>query len=107
MWSSPSWPEPRPSERSGCCSPPRSERVARPQGIGLLPFFALWLISGTAPSRSPAGLRAVGGVLPLSQLGTAVQNPWFRRDWSAADLAVLITYAVTAGVPALWLLRWD
>jgi hypothetical protein len=46
-------------------------------------------------------------VLALSQLVTAVQNPWFGRDWSATDLAVLIAHAVAAGVPALWLFRWD
>ena len=79
------------------------------QGIGLLLFFALWLISGTAPPRAvlPAGLRDVGGVLPLSHLVTAVQDAWFGFGWSWTDLAVLAAYAVAAGVPALWLFRWD
>jgi ABC-2 type transport system permease protein len=79
------------------------------QGIGLMLFFTLWLISGTAPPRAvlPAGLRDVGGVLPLAHLVTAVQNPWFGLGWSGADLAVLAAYAVAAGVPALWFFRWD
>jgi ABC-2 type transport system permease protein len=78
-------------------------------GIGLLLFFSLWLISGTAPPRAvlPAGLRDVGGVLPLSHLVTAVQDPWFGIGWSGADLAVLAAYAIAAGVPALWLFRWE
>ena len=85
----------------------RSSRSA--QGIGLLLFFAVWLISGTAPPRAvlPAGLRDVGEVLPLAHLVTAIQNPWFGFGWSGADLAVLAAYAVAAGVPALWLFRWD
>ena len=85
----------------------RSSRSA--QGIGLLLFFALWLISGTAPPRAvlPSGLRDVGGVLPLSHLVTAVQDPWFGFGWSATDLAVLVGYAVAAGAPALWFFRWD
>jgi ABC-2 type transport system permease protein len=85
----------------------RSSRSA--QGIGLLLFFALWLISGTAPPRAvlPAGLRDVGGVLPLGHLVTAVQNPWFGFGWSATDLAVLAAFAIAAGAPALWLFRWD
>jgi ABC-2 type transport system permease protein len=85
----------------------RSSRSA--QGIGLLLFFALWLVSGTAPPRAvlPAGLRDVGGVLPLAHLVTAIQNPWFGFGWSATDLGVLAAYAVAAGVPALWLFRWD
>lgn len=78
-------------------------------GIGLLLFFSLWLISGTAPPRAvlPTGLRDVGGVLPLAHLVTAVQDPWFGFGWSGADLAVLAAYAVVAGVPALMLFRWD
>ena len=79
------------------------------QGIGLLLFFALWLISGTAPPRAvlPSVLRDLGGVLPLSHLVTAVQNPWFGLGWSGTDLAVLAVYALAAGVPALLLFRWD
>ena len=85
----------------------RTSRSA--QGIGLLLFFALWLISGTAPPRAvlPSGLRDIGGLLPLAHLVTAVQNPWFGFGWSATDLAVLAGYAIAAGVPALWLFRWD
>ena len=72
-------------------------------------FFALWLISGTGPPRAvlPAGLRDVGGVLPLTHLVTAVQNPWFGFGWAGADLAVLTTYAAVAGLLALWRFRWD
>jgi len=85
----------------------RTSRAAL--GIGLLLFFMLWLISGTAPPRAvlPAGLRDVGGVLPLAHLVTAVQDPWFGFGWSATDLAVLGAYAVAAGIPALWLFRWE
>ena len=85
----------------------RTSRSA--QGIGLLLFFALWLISGTAPPRAvlPAGLRDFGGALPLSHLVTAVQDPWFGFGWSTGDLAVLAAYAMAAGIPALYFFRWD
>lgn len=79
------------------------------QGIGLMLFFAMWLISGTAPPSAvlPAGLRDFGGLLPLAHLVTAVQDAWFGFGWSATDLAVLGIYAVAAGGPALWFFRWD
>ncbi len=79
------------------------------QGIGLLLFFAMWLISGTAPPRAvlPSGLRDIGDVLPLTHLVTAVQDPWFGFGWSLTDLAVLAAYAIAAGAPALWFFRWD
>jgi ABC-2 type transport system permease protein len=85
----------------------RTSRSA--QGIGLMLFFALWLISGTAPPRAvlPTGLRDVGGLLPLTHLVTAVQNPWFGFGLAGKDLAVLAAYAVVAGVPALWLFSRD
>jgi ABC-2 type transport system permease protein len=85
----------------------RSSRSA--QGIGLMLFFALWLISGTAPPRAvlPSGLRDVGGWLPLSHLVTAVQDPWFGFGWPTTDLAVLAAYAIAAGIPALWFFRWN
>jgi ABC-2 type transport system permease protein len=83
----------------------RTSRSA--QGIGLMLFFTLWLISGTAPPRAvlPAGLRDVGNLLPLSHLVTAVQNAWFGFGWAGTDLAVLAAYAVAVGAPALWLFR--
>ena len=85
----------------------RTSRSA--QGIGLLLFFGMWLISGTGPPRAvlPSGLRDLSGVLPLSRLVTAVQDPWFGFGWSGTDLAVLAAYAVGAGAPALWFFRWD
>ncbi len=85
----------------------RSSRSA--QGIGLLLFFGLWLISGTAPPRAvlPSGLRDVSGVLPLSHLVTALQDPWFGFGWNGTDLAVLGAYTVAAGIPAVAFFRWD
>ncbi|GAB3251122.1 ABC transporter permease [Nocardioides dilutus] len=85
----------------------RTSRSA--QGIGLLLFFAMWLISGTAPPRAvlPGGVRDFGNLLPLSHLVTALQDPWYGFGWSGVDLAVLAGFAVAAGVPALWLFRWD
>ncbi len=85
----------------------RSSRAAL--GIGLLLFFGLWLISGTAPPRAvlPSGLSDLAGVLPLARLVTAVQDPWFGFRWSAKDLAILSVYAVAAGAPALRFFRWD
>jgi ABC-2 type transport system permease protein len=83
----------------------RTSRSA--QGIGLMLFFVLWLISGTAPPPAvlPAGLRDVASVLPLSHLVTSVQNAWFGFGWAGTDLAVLAAYAVIAGIPALWVFR--
>jgi ABC-2 type transport system permease protein len=78
-------------------------------GIGLLLFFSLWLICGTAPPRAvlPAGLRDFSELLPLTHLVTAVQDPWFGFGWDGRGLAVLAGYAVVAGLPALRYFRWE
>ncbi len=85
----------------------RTSRSA--QGIGLMLFITLWLISGTAPPRAvlPSGLRDVGSMFPLTHLVTAMQDAWFGFGWAGGDLAILAAYAVVAGVPALWLFRRD
>ena len=85
----------------------RSSRSA--QGIGLLLFFAMWMICGTAPPRAvlPAGLRDFGGQLPLAHLATAIQDPWFGFGWSWSSLGWLAAWAAVTGAPALYFFRWD
>jgi ABC-2 type transport system permease protein len=85
----------------------RGSRAA--QGIGLLLFIGLWLISGTAPPRAvlPASMRDLGGALPLSHLVIAIQDPWFGSGWAWGDLAALAAVAIAAGAPALYFFRWD
>jgi ABC-2 type transport system permease protein len=85
----------------------RGSRAA--QGIGLMLFFAMWLIAGTAPPRAvlPGGLRDIGLASPLGQLVVAIQDPWFGHGWSFTHLGILLGYAVCAGVPAVWFFRWD
>ena len=85
----------------------RGSRAA--QGIGLLLFIGMWLISGTAPPRAvlPASMREFGGALPLSHLVIAIQDAWFGFGWAWADLAVLAAVTVVAGTPALSFFRWE
>jgi hypothetical protein len=56
--------------------------------------------------KAPAGLRDVGS-LQLTHLVTAAQNAWSGLGWAGTDLAVLAACVVAAGIPALWLFRWD
>ena len=69
----------------------------------------MWLIPALARRGAvlPGGLRDVGGMLPLTHLVTAVQDPWFGFCWNVTDLAVLAGYSVAAGAPGLWFFRWD
>ena len=85
----------------------KSSRSA--QGIGLLLFFGMWLICGTAPPRAvlPSGLRDFSELLPLTHLVTAIQDPWYGFGWNFTDLAILAGFAIAAAIPALWFFQWD
>jgi ABC-2 type transport system permease protein len=85
----------------------RTSRAA--QGIGLLLFFGMWLIAGTAPPRAvlPAGLRDFGEVIPLTHLVLAIQDPWYGFGWRMTDLAILAGVAIIAAIPAIWFFRRD
>jgi ABC-2 type transport system permease protein len=79
------------------------------QGIGLLLFISIWLISGTAPPPAvlPETIRDVGAALPLGHLVTAIQDPWFGNGWDLTSLAALVGYGMASGIAALWRFRWD
>lgn len=85
----------------------RSSRSA--QGIGLLLFFGMWLISGSAPPRAvlPSGLRDFSELLPLTRLVVAIQDPWYGFGWNFTNLVILAAYAIAAAIPAIWFFRWD
>jgi ABC-2 type transport system permease protein len=85
----------------------RTSRAA--QGIGLLLFFGMWLIAGTAPPRAvlPSGLRDIGEFIPLTHLVVAIQDPWYGFGWSMTDLTIIAGVAVATGTLAIWFFRWD
>ena len=78
------------------------------QGIGLLPWFTMMMVSGAGPPPevlSPA-LSTTGDLLPLKHLVVALQNPWlgFGVNWGEMGVLLAIS-AVTAALAALALRR--
>ena len=79
------------------------------QGIGLILFFTVWLISGAGPPRAvlPSFLRDVGLLDPLTHVVIAIQDPWFDFGWDVGRLALLAAITVVAGALAVWRFRWS
>jgi ABC-2 type transport system permease protein len=76
------------------------------QGIGVLLWFLLMMVSGSGPPPEVLGsaLRAVGTALPLKHLVTAVQDPWLGLGVNWTETAILLGVVAVAGglaVPAL------
>ncbi|GAA1026408.1 ABC transporter permease [Virgisporangium ochraceum] len=82
----------------------RTARAA--QGIGVLLWFLMMMVSGSGPPPEVLGgaLRGIATALPLRHLVVAVQDPWLGRGVNWAETAVLLAIVAVAGglaVPAL------
>jgi len=84
-----------------------NSRVA--QGIGLLLFFAGYLLSGGGPPRSamPDTMRAISDMNPVTHVTALLQGPWFLSGSSAGELALVAMFAVVGLVAAAKLFRWE
>jgi ABC-2 type transport system permease protein len=79
------------------------------QGVGLILFFVVWMLSGTGPPRAvlPDGARTIGRYEPLTHTVIAIQDPWFGFGWNAGKLGIVAAVTVVAAALALWRFRWD
>lgn len=82
-------------------------RVA--QGVGLLVFFAGYLLSGGGPPREamPDTMLAVSDVDPVTRAIAAIHGPWFLGASTGPDLLVLLAMGGIGLVVAALVFRWD
>lgn len=78
------------------------------QGIGLLLFFTVYMISGTAPPHAvlPDAVTNVAQFEPLTHAVIAIQDPWFGYGWNLEKLAILAAVTLVAAAAAIWRFRW-
>jgi ABC-2 type transport system permease protein len=79
------------------------------QGAGLLLWFTMMFLSGTASPLSllPSWLLRVGQALPLYHLVQALQDPWNAGTMNWQQLLVTALYGAAAGVVSLRVFRWE
>lgn len=85
----------------------RTARAA--QAVGLLLFFSLWMISGSAPPLAvlPEAVRNVAQFQPLSHVVIAIQDPWFGFGWNLEKLGIIAAVTVASAAIGIWRFRWS
>jgi ABC-2 type transport system permease protein len=74
------------------------------QGIGLVLFFPMWLLSGAGPPRGvmTQTMRQLSDLLPLTRVVTAIQEPWLGTGSNASELIVLSALFAVAVALSAW-----
>lgn len=79
------------------------------QGLGIMLFFCMFLLSGSGPPRDVLSdaMRQTGNVLPLTHVVILLQDPWLGYGW--ATTASLLVGGVFVGSVALSVrfFRWE
>ena len=84
-------------------------RARAAQGIGLILFFVMMFVSGTAPPIEVMSgpMVAVGKALPLYHGAFALQDAWNGLGINVTELGILAAVAVGGLGLTSWLFRWD
>lgn len=79
------------------------------QGAGLLLWFTMMFLSGTASPLDllPSWLLRVGQALPLYHLVQALQSPWNGGTMDWGELLITALYGAAAAALSLRVFRWE
>ena len=77
------------------------------QGLGLLLFFVMFLLSGAGPPPELLNgpLSHVSDVLPLTYAIRLMQNPWLGFGWDFGAMAIVLGFAGAAALGAFLTFR--
>jgi len=79
------------------------------QGVGVLLWFVMFLISGSGPPPEvlPDSLNATATATPLKHAILLIQDTWLGFGWNTAELLVVLGMLAAAAVASARWLRWD
>ncbi len=79
------------------------------QLVGLLLFFVMMLLSGTAPPREAMTqtMQWIGQAMPLWHIVTLLQDPWLGFGWNNTEFLIVTVFMVVAAVASVRLFRWE
>lgn len=79
------------------------------QGVGLLLFFVMMMLSGPAapPEVITGMLQRVADVMPLTHVVTLLQDPWLGFGWNGTESLIVAGFMVVAALVSVWVFRWE
>ncbi len=79
------------------------------QGIGLILFFTMMFLSGTAPPVEVMSdvMLGIGKALPLYHAAFALQDAWNGLGVNWLEVGILSAVTVAALALTVWLFRWE
>ena len=79
------------------------------QGVGLLLFFVMMMLSGTAapPEVITGMLQRVADVMPLTHVVTLLQDSWLGFGWNTTASLIVSGFMVLAALVSVRAFRWE
>ena len=79
------------------------------QSLGIMIFFAGFLLSGAGPPRDvlEGAMGTVSDVLPVTHLVVMLQDPWLGFGWATGASLVVIAVMLVSAALALHFFRWE
>lgn len=79
------------------------------QGIGLLLFFVMLMLSGAGPPREVMSdpMIYVGDAMPLTHINILLQDAWLGFGWNWTKFGITAAFSAGATLIAFRFFRWD
>jgi ABC-2 type transport system permease protein len=79
------------------------------QGIGLLLFFVMLILSGAGPPREVMTevMQWIGDATPLRYVILLIQEPWLGFGWDNTSFFIVIGITIVAALVSVRFFRWE
>lgn len=79
------------------------------QGVGLLLFFVMFIISGGGPPREvmTEAMQWMGDVTPLRYVIVLLQDPWLGFSWNMGFFLIVLGFMAASALLSFRFFRWE
>jgi ABC-2 type transport system permease protein len=79
------------------------------QGVGLLLFFVMFILSGGGPPRAvmTRAMQWIGDALPLRYVTMLLQDSWLGFGWNSTAFLIVTGVTVMASLLSVRFFRWE